>query len=265
LISVRNISKSFGGLSAVKGCSLDVPTGSITGLIGPNGAGKTTLFNIIAGFIRPDSGAIELDGNNVTGLPPHRLFQHGLMRTFQIPHVFNGMTVLENLMVVPDGQSGENIFTSWLKWRHVQSEDNAIADRAFEVIEFLGLGQVAQELAGALSGGQKKLLELGRTMMTDCKTVLLDEPGAGVNPTLMAELVSDIERLNSELGYTFCIIEHDMDLIAELCDPVIVMAEGSVLTQGTFDEVRSNQDVLDAYLGGGTVSATPGPGPVLTS
>ncbi|MCZ6605451.1 MAG: ABC transporter ATP-binding protein [Alphaproteobacteria bacterium] len=253
MITVSDISKSFGGIVAVDGCSFEVQTGSITGLIGPNGAGKTTLFNIIAGFISPDRGTVSFDGRNITNTPPHLLFNQGLMRTFQIPHVFERMTVLENLMVVPKGQSGENILNSWFGWTRVCAEDRRIRQRALEVADFLNLGAVKTEPAGNLSGGQKKLLELGRTMMSDCKTVLLDEPGAGVNRSLMGDLVHDIERLNREFGYTFCVIEHDMDVIARLCDPVIVMAEGTVLTQGSFDEVRRNEAVLDAYLGGGTV------------
>ena len=251
MISVRQVYKSFGGIDAVRGCSLDVPAGAITGLIGPNGAGKTTLFNIIAGFMRPTSGQILLDDEVVTGLPPHRLFSRGLVRTFQIPHVFERMTVLENLMVVPAEQRGENIFTSWFGWRQVQRQDSEIRDRAEDVLEFLNLTRLRDHLAGQLSGGQKKLLELGRTMMSGCRTVLLDEPGAGVNRTLLARLVEDIERLNRERGYTFCVIEHDMDLIARLCDPVIVMAQGSVLTQGSMDEIKKNDAVIEAYLGGG--------------
>lgn len=245
----------FGGIVAVDGCSLIVETGTITGLIGPNGAGKTTLFDIMTGFLAPSDGQVLLDGRDVTGLSPHRLFDLGLMRTFQIPHVFDRMSVLENLMVVPAGQDGESLATSWFGWSRVKRQERAIRRRADEVLDFLSLGDLRDELAGHLSGGQKKLLELGRTLMAECKTVLLDEPGAGVNRTLLSALVDRIARMNSELGITFCVIEHDMDLIARLCDPVIVMAEGKVLTQGGFEDVRRDREVLDAYLGGGTAVA----------
>ena len=252
MIRVDAVCKAFGGLVAVDHCSLEIPAGSITGLIGPNGAGKTTLFNIVAGFLRPDEGTISFGGRDITGVKPHRLFKLGLMRTFQIPHVFDRMTVLENLMVVPGEQKGENVLAAWFQWGSVRDQDEAIRKQADEVLGFLSLGGVRDELAGNLSGGQKKLVELGRTMMSDCKTVLLDEPGAGVNRTLLGKLVEDISRLNRELGYTFCVIEHDMDVIAQLCDPVIVMAEGKVLAQGHFDQIRSDARVLEAYLGGST-------------
>jgi branched-chain amino acid transport system ATP-binding protein len=250
LIVVENVSRRFGGIVAVDRCSLRVEGGRITGLIGPNGAGKTTLFNIVAGFLQPTGGRVLLDGRDVTGLAPHRLFHLGLVRTFQIPQVLERMSVLENLMVVPAGQAGESLLACWLGWRRVLRQEAAIRRRAENVLKFLSLGRLGDELAGNLSGGQKKLLELGRALMSGCKTVLLDEPGAGVNRTLLASLVESIRILNRDRGYTFCIVEHDMDLIAELCDPVIVMAEGRVLTEGGFDEVRQNRDVLEAYLGG---------------
>jgi branched-chain amino acid transport system ATP-binding protein len=254
VLQVENISMRFGGLVAVDGCSLTVETGSITGLIGPNGAGKTTLFNIMTGFLRPTGGRVLLDGRDVTGQRPHQLFHQGLMRTFQIPHVFNRMSVLENLMVVPAGQTGESLVASWVTWARVKAQERRVRRRADEVLEFLGLGHLRDELAGNLSGGQKKLLELGRTLMAECRTVLLDEPGAGVNRTLLATLVADIARMNKELGITFCVIEHDMDVIARLCDPVVVMAEGRVLAEGSFEEIRRNRQVLDAYLGGGVAA-----------
>ena len=250
ILAIRAIARHFGGVVAVDGATLDIAPGSITGLIGPNGAGKTTLFNIIAGFVRPDSGQVLLNGEDVTGLAPHKLFGRGVVRTFQIPHTFERMTVLDNLMVVPAGQAGENLLASWFRWGQVKREEAGVRARAEEVLDFLQISRLRNEYAGNLSGGQKKLLELGRTMMTEPRVVLLDEPGAGVNPTLMGKLKDDIRRLNEDRGYTFCIVEHDMDLIAELCDPVVVMAEGRVLTQGTMAEVRANAEVLDAYLGG---------------
>ena len=250
MISAHHISKSFGGIRAVADCSLTVERGQILGLIGPNGAGKTTLFNMLAGFLAPDSGRIELDGEDVTGRRPHELFHRGLVRTFQIAHELARMTVLENLMVVPPGQSGEHLLTALFRPGHVKAEERTLRERAEEVLGRLKLGALRFELAGNLSGGQKKLLELGRAMMTDAKVVLLDEIGAGVNRSLMAELAFYIERLNQDQGYSFCIIEHDMDLIARLCDPVVVMAEGRVLTRGSMAEIRANDAVIEAYLGG---------------
>ncbi|WP_435104883.1 ABC transporter ATP-binding protein [Arhodomonas sp. AD133] len=251
MIRVDNVSKAFGGLQAVRGVSLEVTRGSITGLIGPNGAGKSTLFNIIAGLIPPDTGRIFLEQEDITGIPPHRLFHKGLVRTFQIPHEFSRMTVRENLMVVPAGQSGENLFKSWLRWGQVRREDGDILERVEDVLDFLEISHLAGELAGNLSGGQKKLLDLGRAMMTDARAVLLDEPGAGVNRTLLGRISAAIQRLNSERGYTFCVIEHDMDLISTLCEPVHVMANGEVIASGSMEELRRNEQVRDAYLGGG--------------
>lgn len=250
MISVHDVVKSFGGLVAVNHCDLTITDGTITGLIGPNGAGKSTLFNIVSGFEKADSGRIVHNEEEITNLEPHELFARGLVRTFQIPHEFNRMTVLENLMLVPKGQRGENVFHALFAWRRVVKEQAAVRKRALEVLDFLQLRDLRTELAGNLSGGQKKLLELGKTMMTDARIVLLDEPGAGVNRTLLRRLAADIKRLNRELGYTFCIIEHDMDLITELCDPIIVMAQGKVLAQGTMEELRRHEQVREAYLGG---------------
>ena len=251
MISVQNVSKSFGGVKAVNDCSIKVAKGSITGLIGPNGAGKTTLFNIIAGVFRPSTGRVMLDGKDITSKLPHELFEMGLVRTFQIAQEYSEMTVIENLMVVPPEQSGESLFSSCVRWGKVRGEEKRVRERAEVVLDFLNLTHLTFERAGNLSGGQKKLLELGRTMMTNAKVVLLDEIGAGVNRTLLKTLASDIERLNRDSGYTFCLIEHDMELIARLCDPVIVMAEGSVLTEGTMAEIRKNDEVIEAYLGHG--------------
>jgi branched-chain amino acid transport system ATP-binding protein len=249
VIDVQNVSKHFGGLSAVDDCSLKVERGSITGLIGPNGAGKSTLFNLVAGNLVPDSGRIIFDGADVTGLKPHELFHRGMLRTFQIAHEFSNMTALENLMVVPDAQTGESLLATWLMPGAVRTRDVAVRQKAQDVIDFLKLGHVKNELAGNLSGGQKKLLELGRTMMVDAKVVLLDEVAAGVNRTLLQDLAANIERMNQELGYTFFVIEHDMDLIGRLCDPVIVMAAGQVIAQGPMAEIRANPQIIEAYFG----------------
>jgi branched-chain amino acid transport system ATP-binding protein len=249
VIDVRSVTKRFGGLTAVSDCTLKVARGSVTGLIGPNGAGKSTLFNMVAGNIVPDAGQIFFDGRDVTGLKPHELFAKGLARTFQIAHEFSNMTALENLMVVPPGQAGENLIANWLVPGRVRQADLVVRQKAREVIDFLKLGHVRDELAGNLSGGQKKLLELGRTMMVDAKAVLLDEVAAGVNRTLLQDLASNIERMNRELGYTFFVIEHDMDLIGRLCDPVIVMAQGEVIAEGPMSEIRANPAIVEAYFG----------------
>ncbi|MDW3208108.1 MAG: ABC transporter ATP-binding protein [Alphaproteobacteria bacterium] len=251
MIRTENVVKRFGGLTAVDGVSLTIEQGSITGLVGPNGAGKTTYFNLIAGRFPPTSGKIFLDGEDVTGLPPHDLFAHGLLRTFQIAHEFSHLTVRENLMMVPPDQAGETLWNAWFRPSVVRQQEAEIRDRADDVIDFLNLSHIADELAGNLSGGQKKLLELGRTMMVDAKVVLLDEVGAGVNRTLLNEIGDAILRLNADRGYTFCMIEHDMDFISRLCNPVVVMAEGRLLASGTAEEIKANDAVIEAYLGTG--------------
>ncbi len=251
MITVDGVTMAFGGLKAVNNASLTIEKGSITGLVGPNGAGKTTLFNVIAGLYRPTAGQVTLEGRDITGLKPHELFHQGVLRTFQIAHEFSSLTVLENLMMVPDKQTGEQVWQTLINRKEIAAEEEKIRAKADEVIAFLGLERVRDELAGNLSGGQKKLLELGRTMMVDAKIVLLDEVGAGVNRTLLNDIGDAILRLNKERGYTFCMIEHDMDFIGRMCDPVIVMAEGGVLMQGTIDEVKSDERVIEAYLGTG--------------
>ena len=251
MIKVEDLHKHFGGFHAVDGASLEIAKGSITGLIGPNGAGKTTLFNVIAGRLPPTSGRVTMDGEDITGLPPHDLFHKGLLRTFQIAHEFASMTVRENLMMVPAGQSGETLWNAWVGRARIRDEETALLKKADEVLEFLTIDHLKEERAGNLSGGQKKLLELGRTMMVDAKIVFLDEVGAGVNRTLLNTIADAIVRLNKERGYTFCVIEHDMDFIGRLCEPVIVMAEGKVLAEGTIGEIKANEAVIEAYLGTG--------------
>ena len=251
MIEAIDVHKSFGGVHAVAGASINIATGKITGLIGPNGAGKTTLFNIIAGELAPSSGRILLEGTDITGYQPHQLFAQGLLRTFQIAHEFASMSVKENLMLVAAQQSGERLWHAWFNPQRVAQEERQIAEKAEEVMAFLQISHVAQERAGNLSGGQKKLLELGRTMMVDAKVVLLDEVGAGVNRSLLASIGDAILRLNRERGYTFCMIEHDMEFIARLCDSVIVMAEGKVLAEGSAAEVQRDERVIEAYLGSG--------------
>ena len=251
MIVVEDLHKHFGGFRAVDGASLTIETGSITGLVGPNGAGKTTLFNVIAGVLQPTSGRVIMDGEDITGLLPHELFSKGLLRTFQIAHEFSSMTCRENLMMVPEGQSGESLWNTWFGRKRIAEEERALKAKADEVLEFLTIEHLADHPAGMVSGGQKKLLELGRTMMVDAKVVFLDEVGAGVNRTLLNTIGDAILRLNKERGYTFCMIEHDMDFIGRLCDPVIVMAEGHVLAEGTIDEIKTNEQVIEAYLGTG--------------
>lgn len=251
MIVVEDVHKHFGGFHAVDGASLTIREGSITGLIGPNGAGKTTLFNVIAGVLQPTSGRVTMQGQDITGLPPHVLFHKGLLRTFQIAHEFSSMSVRENLMMVPGEQSGERLMNAFFRRGAIAREERALAEKADEVLDFLTISHLADERAGNLSGGQKKLLELGRTMMVDARIVFLDEVGAGVNRTLLNTIGDAILRLNQQRGYTFVVIEHDMDFIARLCDPVICMAEGHVLAEGTLDEIKANEQVIEAYLGTG--------------
>ena len=252
ILEINNLSKYFGGLAAVSDCSLKVSRGTITGIIGPNGSGKTTLFNLIAGNLKSSGGEVIFDNENITDVPSFELFTKGLLRTFQIAHEFSNLSVLENLMMVPGNQSGEKLMTALLKPNLVAQEEEVVKEKAKEVVDFLNLGHLSNELAGNLSGGQKKLLELGRTMMVDAKLVLLDEVGAGVNRTLLKDLGSAIEKLNKEKGYTFCMIEHDMDFIGRLCDPVIVMAEGSVLFEGSVEDAKKDEKVIESYLGRGS-------------
>ena len=251
MIVVEDLHKHFGGFRAVDGASLRIEAGSITGLIGPNGAGKTTLFNVIAGVLPPTSGRVLMQGQEITGLPPHRLFEMGLLRTFQIAHEFSSMSCRENLMMVPGAQSGETLWNTWVGRKRIADEERALRAKADEVLEFLTIEHLADHKAGQVSGGQKKLLELGRTMMVDAKIVFLDEVGAGVNRTLLGTIGDAILRLNAERGYTFVVIEHDMDFIGKLCDPVICMAEGRVLAEGSLAEIKANEAVIEAYLGTG--------------
>ena len=253
MLAIKDISINFGGIKAVDKASMTIEEGKITGLIGPNGAGKTTLFNVIAGNLKPTHGQVSLLGEDITALPDYELFHKGVLRTFQLAHEFSNMTVLENLMVVPGQQTGESILNTWFKREQIKIEEEVIKEKALEVVEFLNLSHLTYELAGNLSGGQKKLLELGRTMMVDAKIVLLDEVGAGVNRTLLNDIADTIIKLNKEKNYTFFMIEHDMSFLSKLCDKVIVMTEGSVLLEGSIEEVTQNEEVIEAYLGrGGT-------------
>ncbi len=251
MLSISNISKSFGGIKALNNVSLNFEKGHITALIGPNGAGKTTLFNVINGSLKPDAGKVCLNTENITGLEPHQLFSKGVLRTFQISQEFQSLTVLDNLMMVPSNQIGESILNSWLKPKEIKNQELNNLKKAKEVIKFLSLDKLTYEYAGNLSGGQKKLLELGRTMMVEPKIVLLDEVGAGVNKTLLKKIGDTISRLNKELNYTFVMIEHDLDFISRLCNPIVVMAEGSILKIGKINEIKNDHKVVEVYLGKG--------------
>lgn len=248
MLDVRGLVCSFGSFNAVDGVTLAVAPGRITGVIGPNGAGKTTLFNLIAGSIHPTAGDILFEGRSIKGLRPDRIFGRGLARTFQIPRPFPRMTVLENTMLAPIGQAGERFWANWLTGPRVAREERAARDRAVEVLSFCGLGEKLTEQAGNLSGGQQKLLELARVMMIDPKLILLDEPAAGVNPSLIETLIEKILALK-ERGVTFLIIEHNMDLVMRICSPVVVMAQGRIIASGEPEHIRRDARVLDAYLG----------------
>ncbi len=249
LLDAIEIGKNFGGHRAVDQCSIDVERQSITGLIGPNGAGKTTFFNLISGFYRPDEGQVFFDGRRIDGLPPHQVVRRGMVRTFQNPRELREMTVLENMMLYPKNQMGEWMWRPFFSSARVWRQEREIQDRAEGVLEFVQLIDLKDEFAKNLSGGQKKLLELARTLMCDPEMILLDEPGAGVNPTLMKQLGRNILELRDQ-GKTFLLIEHDLDVITTLCDIVVVMAKGQVLAKGTFEEIKKDVRVLDAYLGG---------------
>ena len=255
MISVEHVSVSFGGLKAVDDVSFSIPQGRITGLIGPNGAGKTTMFNAIAGHVPVTSGKITLSKEDITRLPPHQRAQRGLARTFQIPHEFSRLSVVENFMAAAAAPMGENVFNVIFRRSRFGAEERETYRQAREMISFLEIEPVMDEKAGNLSGGQKKLLELGRALICKPKIILLDEIGAGINRTLLAKLSDKILQLNQERNLTFCLIEHDLDYVSKLCDNVVVLAQGRLLTRGTVDAVRSDERVIEAYFGGGKYEA----------
>ena len=248
LLSAKGLSKSFGGICAVNNADLDVPQGSITGLIGPNGAGKTTLFNLLSNFIRPDKGEVFLDGQPIHQLPPYQIALKGCVRTFQVARVLSRLTVLENMLLASPGQTGENFLKVWFQGAKIRQQEQENRAKALDILDSIGLGEKAQDYAGALSGGQRKLLEIGRALMTEPKLILLDEPAAGVNPTLIAQINDHIIEWNRQ-GITFLIIEHNMDVIMSLCHHVWVLAEGTNLADGIPSEIQKNERVLKAYLG----------------
>jgi branched-chain amino acid transport system ATP-binding protein len=250
-LQVNGLEKSFGGITAVDGASFQVEQGSLTGLIGPNGAGKSTTFNLITGMYAPDAGSVTFNGEDITGMEPYTIANRGLVRTFQIARELKDMTVLENMMLAPKGQIGESLWrsvTPGVRGRVVEQEEELL-ERAWETLEFFEIDHIAEEYAGNLSGGQRKLLEMARALLTDPDMLLLDEPFAGVNPSLEKRLLTHIHELR-EQGYTFLLVEHDMDLIMDNCEHVIVLHQGSVLTEGTPADIKSNEEVIEAYLGG---------------
>lgn len=248
MLSAEQVSKAFGGFQALNGCSIEIHAQSITGIIGPNGAGKSTLFNVFGGLMPPDAGSVRFEERNITGLRSDRLARLGLVRTFQISRELGELTVLENMLLAHPGQCGETLWRNFMMPVRVRAEQKAAIAQAKLLLEQVNLWQLANEPARNLSGGQKKLLEISRALMLSPKIILLDEPTAGVSPVMTKVLGETITKLRAG-GLTFAIIEHDMDVIAELCSPIYVLAEGRTLMSGTFQEVISNRDVMHAYLG----------------
>jgi len=249
LLRVENAFKSFGGIHAVNDCTVGVEEGTITGLIGPNGAGKTTLFNLVTGFHSLDRGKVYFKDEDITDLPPNEIFHKGLFRTFQIVRGYEEMTVLESLLIMPSSQAGENFWNVWTKGAEIAKQEKESTRRALDVLSFLEMEDKSEDLARNLPGGEKKLLDLGRMMMADPDLVLLDEPGAGVPPSMQQKVNDYVKQLREENDTTFFVVEHDMNVIMNLCDPIIVMVEGMKLTSGTPEEIKSDEDVREAYLG----------------
>lgn len=250
ILVAEDVRLSFGGVAAVDGASLEVEPGRITALIGPNGAGKTSFFNAVTGFYKADGGDIAFDGKEITGKSPDAIARRGLVRTFQLTKSLARMSVLDNMMLAAPNQTGEKLFTAWFAPWVIRKQERANHEKAMELLELFNLTEKKDDYAATLSGGQRKLLELARALMMDPKMILLDEPMAGVNPTLGARLLEHVGRLRDG-GMTFVLVEHDMDVVMNVSEHVIVMANGKVITQGTPDEVRTNEEVIDAYLGAG--------------
>jgi neutral amino acid transport system ATP-binding protein len=248
LLSAQGLHKSFGGLKAVNNAKIEVKEGSITGLIGPNGAGKTTLFNLLSNFIKSDEGQVIFKNKPIQNLAPYKIANLGFVRTFQVARVLSRLSVLENMLLATQNQTGENFLNVWLKRKEIRKQELENRDKAMAILESVGLIKKANDYAGGLSGGQRKLLEMGRALMTNPKLILLDEPAAGVNPTLIGEICEHILNWNKQ-GITFLIIEHNMDVIMSLSHHIWVLAEGTNLADGTPEEIQNNSQVLEAYLG----------------
>lgn len=249
MLRVENLSKRFGGVQAIDNCSLEVKEGTITGLIGPNGAGKTTLFNVVTGYYKPNAGRVFFGEEDITGLQPFQIFRKGLFRTFQITREYKEMTVLENLLLIPRGQVGEKLWNAWFMGKTIRAQEKENVQKALQILRFLEMESKKDIPAKYLPGGEKKLLELGRMMMVDLDMVLLDEPGSGVPPFLQKKVMDYIKRLSQEMGLTLFVVEHDMNVIMNLCDPIIVMTDGTKLTEGSPHQIRSDKRVIQAYLG----------------
>jgi ABC-type branched-subunit amino acid transport system ATPase component len=250
VLRTENLRKTFGGLTATDDVTMDVERGTITGMIGPNGAGKSTFFNLVSGFYEPDGGSVVVNGEETTGMDPHEVTEHGLVRTFQTPRKLEGMTVREAMLVGPQRQLGESVIPLFTQPAAVATEERRNLERAEELLERFEITHLADQPATDISGGQLKLVELARAMLAEPDLLLLDEPVAGVNPTLANKLKAIIRELHED-GITFLIIEHDMGFIMDLADPIVVLNQGAVLMQGSPDEVKSDDRVVEAYLGGG--------------
>ena len=248
-LEARDVVKGFGGLRAIDGMSIALQRGELLGLIGPNGAGKTTLFNLLAGSFRPNAGSILINGTDMTGAGPEARIANGVGRTFQIPRPFAEMTVLENVLTGGQRQSGERAWLNIVRPGRVAAEERAAVDKARALLDFVTLSRLEHEPARVLSGGQRKLLELARILMADPDTILLDEPAAGVNPTLLELIIDRVLDLNAQ-GTAILLIEHNMEMVSRLCSRVVVMAGGRFLTEGTPDDIARDPAVVDAYLGG---------------
>ena len=258
LLEVEDVVKRFGGIRAVNGATLNIGGARMTALIGPNGAGKTTLFNVLTGFYKGDRGSVRLRGQEILGDPPYEIARKGMVRTFQITKALAAMPVIDNMMLAAREQPGETLRNVFFRPRAVKSREDQVRKQAMELLGLFNLRDLADAYAGTLSGGQRKLLELARALMTEPEMVLLDEPMAGINPTLGRRLLDHMQRLRSEHGVSFLFVEHDMDVVMNHSDEVVVMALGAVIAQGKPEEIRADQGVIDAYLGGGPSAAETG-------
>ena len=249
MLKIEQLTKDFGGLRAVDGCSFEVPQGMIFGLIGPNGSGKTTLFNLVTGFLEPTSGQVYFKGQSLAGLRPYQIAQRGIVRTFQLVRTFNRMTVMENLLVGSQDQAGENVLWGILRTGRARRQERAAVERARALLGVVGLQGMADEYCGSLSYAEQKMVEITRALMADPELIMLDEPASGINPTLVNQILDYIRRLRDEQGKTFLVVEHDMRVIMNLCDRIAVLNYGRKIAEGTPGEISGDPVVIDAYLG----------------